>query len=739
MRAVFGSGWAATLDDESANDVCSWHLYSDAVISMTLETTAAASHVPRLYHFLTRTGTAITFHHGVLTVVGAPGRHRVTVPFEDIDEVVETGSWFGARLTIRALSGSQYAIAGLPRAPAASVAAALRNEGVRRARQVAGWCLERERQVRSALAGERYLRHGEGENLRRQLEPATSAARPAIVRRHLGRGARQALDRLESAQAAAEFEQARADANRRFVSAAIPAVKRATAAALAFDPTDEQAAAIATDEEATLVLAGAGTGKTGVITGKIAHLVHNCGVAPEEILVLAFNRKAAEEIRQRIGGGLSGCEVRTFHAFGRMVMGRASSMPTVSLMATDDTHRSQQIDRILGDLIGDAADARKMLDFVAYHGQPYRSPFEFADLSAYHDYTRSIELRTLNGDLVKSHEELVIANFLARKGVKVKYEAPYPVETADSRHRQYQPDFYLPDYDIYIEHFALNENGQAPRGWHRYRESADWKRSIHTRHGTRLIETYSWQHGDRRLLHELERRLREYGVRFEPVPPERLLQSLRATVVSWLSLLLAAFLNLVKTAGLTMRELRQRTSTHPLSGTVRSRAFLDLFERVWLRYEALLKEENAIDFNDLINRATEVVEAGRWQSSYRYVLVDEFQDISAGRLALLKALKRQSVAYFLVGDDWQSIYRFAGSDVGLMSSCGDHLGSVKRRELGQTFRYGAAIAGPSSAFVQRNPAQIKRTLKGRETGADDGVTVIAAVRPADGAARALAD
>ena len=347
--------------------------------------------------------------------------------------------------------------------------------------------------------------------------------------------------------------------------------------------------------------------------------------------------------------------------------------------------------------------------------------------------------RTLTGDLVKSHEELVIANFLACKGVKVKYEAPYSAETANTRHRQYQPDFYLPDYDIYIEHFALKENGEAPRGWHRYREDVDWKRGIHRQNGTPLIETYSWQHGDGSLLAELERRLREYGVRFEPVPPERLLQNLRATVVSWLPLLLAAFLNLVKTAGLTMRELRQCASAPPLSGTVRSRAFLDLFERVWLRYEALLKEENAIDFNDLINRATEVVEAGRWRSPYRYVLVDEFQDISAGRLALLKALKRPDAAYFLVGDDWQSIYRFAGSDVGLMSSCGDHLGAVARRELRQTFRYGAAIAGPSSAFVQRNPAQIKRTLRGRETGADDGVTVIAAVRAADGAARALAD
>ena len=95
------------------------------------------------------------------------------------------------------------------------------------------------------------------------------------------------------------------------------------AAALAALPnplTDEQAESVATDEDVTLVLAGAGTGKTSVVVGKVAHLVRNEGVSPDEILVLAFNRKAAAEIKERLPGDLSTAHVHTFHGFGRRVI-----------------------------------------------------------------------------------------------------------------------------------------------------------------------------------------------------------------------------------------------------------------------------------------------------------------------------------------------------------------------------------------------------------------------------------
>ena len=144
------------------------------------------------------------------------------------------------------------------------------------------------------------------------------------------------------------------------------------------------------------------------------------------------------------------------------------------------------------------------------------------------------------------------------------------------------------------------------------------------------------------------------------------------------------------------------------------------------RYQKLLDDEKALDFHDLINLAREHIRKGRWKSQYRYVLVDEFQDISAGRMALIQTLGGKDVAYFLVGDDWQSIYRFAGSDVGLMRDCGNLPGHVEERTLSRTFRFGNGILGPSTEFVKRNPEQTQRQLTSASTAEDGGITVVAA-------------
>ena len=117
----------------------------------------------------------------------------------------------------------------------------------------------------------------------------------------------------------------------------------------------------------------------------------------------------------------------------------------------------------------------------------------------------------------------------------------------------------------------------------------------------------------------------------------------------------------------------------------RARRFFRLFTHTRAEYQHLLLQENAIDFHDLINQATELIRTKQWPNPYRYVLIDEFQDISDGRMALASSLKQPGLAYFLVGDDWQSIYQFAGSRVGLINTCDQHLGHTERLHLTRTF------------------------------------------------------
>ena len=542
--------------------------------------------------------------------------------------------------------------------------------------------------------------------------------------------ARHALAQIRQMLIPERIEPERQAANDAFVSDVLTRVRAVTQDISKYGLTGEQAKAVATDEDVTLVLAGAGTGKTVVITAKIAHLVRNQEVPPERILILAFNRDAAQEIRDRLPQDLQGANVLTFHAFGLQVIASQGQVPTISTMASDPFALNKAIETFLAQLVNDPDIGNVAVRLMANMPADYKAPFDFRNENEYQRYIREVELRALSGDRVKSFEELEIANWLTQNGIPFRYERIYPEDTRTREYRQYQPDFWIPGHDIYIEHFALNGDGSAPRGWTGYAEGVQWKRRKHQEKGTTLIETYSWQHRQESLLPTLRQKLEEAGVEFQPISRDQLVAKLGRERISPLCGLLCAFLNHAKSSNLSHQELKERIAT--AGDPKRADAFLQVFDKARQLYEARMTDEKALDFHDLINQAIAHLQEGATGHDYSHVLVDEFQDISTGRMELLKALRRPDVAYFLVGDDWQSIYRFTGSRVSLVRNVAQHLGHTRVETLTQTFRFGRKILEPSSRFIQENPEQTRRTLKPNPDVNDKGLTVVATRDPADG-------
>lgn len=678
----------------------------------------------------------VCFSDGWLRVEDGRGGLMQRTAVEDLEDVTIRRRWFSSRLTIRTVRGSVAEVGGLHKKQASRVRDAVHDAAAERASALEGGLIDVDERLHGLLLGGRYVRHSEMPVVHESLVSVVRQC-GGLISGRLAAHARDALVRLVDLESVESMEKARRRANEAAVSGLVGAVAAAADAAAGARITDEQAEAIATDEDVTLVLAGAGTGKTTVIAAKIAHLVHNEEVDPGQILVLVFNTKARDEIVGRLRGELSKADVRTFHAFGRGVVAGCEGSPTLSRMAEDDHVRNSQIDAILDGLLTGDETSGVVARYLMYHDEPCYSPFDFETHDEYEAYYRTVELRTLSRDLVKSIEELRIANCLTENGVRFVYEAPYEHPTVTHQRRQYLPDFFLPDYRIYIEHFALDEHDNPPPHWDSYAEGVEWKRKTHRRHGTTLIETFSRDHkrGTWRstLLSELEVR----GVVLSPVPRQDLITLLSETKIRRLSGLLATFLNHAKTSNVSADVLESRARAR--GDVYRNLAFLDVFGQVRERYERLLTEAGEMDFHDLINRAAGHIRAGRWRSPYRYVLVDEFQDTSAGRMDLLRALGGDGVAYFVVGDDWQSINRFAGSDVSLVRNCGGHLGHVQHRTLTRTFRYGDGILAPSTKFVKRNPEQTQRPLRTASTAPDHGITIVAADDPLEGATSALRD
>lgn len=506
--------------------------------------------------------------------------------------------------------------------------------------------------------------------------------------------------------------------------------------------TPEQRLAVITDEDATLVLAGAGSGKTSVIVAKAAYLLQRRIRRPQEVLLMAFGKDAAAEMESRIEARTGEkVDARTFHALGyEIIRDVENGAPALAPHASDEAQfRTLLRDILINDVATRPVLALLLLKWFSEFETPYKSEWDFKTKHEYYRHVESRELRTLQGEVVKSFEELEIANWLYVNGIAYEYEPDYEYDLPENNRKAYQPDFHLKDSGIYIEHFGVRKSlghenevvlTTAPYVDRKtYLEGMEWKRNVHRDHGTTLIETYSYERVEGRLTDALKTKLEPY-VTFDPISPEHVLEQLSGMgQIDAFTQTLGTFLRHFKSSASTIEQCRRRA--RKVKDKARSLAFLEIFEPLYINYQERLGTR--IDFEDMIVRATEHVRSGRYRSPYRHLLVDEFQDISEDRAQLLKALKQQhsDARIFAVGDDWQSIYRFTGSDIHLMRNFGAEFGGKFASDnsvhsivdLGRTFRSIDRIALPARTFVLKNPTQITKQVAPAGKGSDPAISV----------------
>lgn len=511
--------------------------------------------------------------------------------------------------------------------------------------------------------------------------------------------------------------------------------------------TPEQRLSVVVDEDATLVLAGAGSGKTSVITAKAAHLVKAGIRLPEEILLLAFAKNAAEEMSERVEAR-SGVPIvaRTFHAIAYDIIGVVEgSKPALADHATDDLAFTALIKQILKDLVHTLTEVSKAIVrwFAHFLVEP-KTEWDFKTKHEFYTHLEQQDLRTLQGEKVKSYEELQIANWMYENGIEYEYEPVYEHKIAETGRRDYQPDFRLIENGVYIEHFGVRRQIMAD-GSERlstapfvdrdeYLAGMEWKRTVHAEHETTLVETYSYERQEGRLLTSLAEKLAPF-VTLQPRPLETIYDRVvEMQQVDAFSQLLGTFLRKFKSGGYRVSDCEVRSEQLKLGK--RANAFLEVFAPVFDEYQKRL--EGRIDFEDMILRAAHYTESGKYVSPFRHILVDEFQDISQSRARLVKALKAQhpDVRLFAVGDDWQSIFRFAGSDIHLMRHFGQEFGGAfdsetgihRSVDLGRTFRSVDQIAFAARTFVLQNPAQIPKQIVPAGTASKPVISIVVTAR-----------
>ena len=496
----------------------------------------------------------------------------------------------------------------------------------------------------------------------------------------------------------------------------------------------EQRTSVLNDEKSALTIAGAGSGKTLTICGKVMYLIQHDHVKPEDVLLLSYSKKSADDLNDKISKIDERLTVGTFHKLGLDILKEINNQ----VFTVEEQYNAIIEQYFREEMRNRPHIMEKVLDYFALYLTPNRRNKKYHDEGELYEDLRKTDFRTLKTmllelsndydkretikkELVKSFEEMAIANFYFINGIDYVYEAPYCVDTATNEKRQYTPDFFLKKYKIYHEHYGIDKDG-IPHQFEgeearRYVDSMSWKRNTHAQNNTICIETYSYEFDDGTVFSKLEKELKSRGVEFKKLTADKILEALDSiydgqNFKSFINLI-KSFLSLYKARYNDVSHFRDLRSSKFANSYEKSRAnlFLDIVQDVYVYYRNYLKSEDKIDFDDMILQSVETLDKTS-SFAYKYIIVDEFQDISYSRMQFLKKLiSKGDSRLYAVGDDWQAIYRFSGCDLDIFLNFDNYFGHSAINYITSTHRNSQELQDIAGPFIKANPEQYNKVIK----------------------------
>lgn len=499
---------------------------------------------------------------------------------------------------------------------------------------------------------------------------------------------------------------------------------------------DEQRRACLDDEDYSLIIAGAGAGKTTTLAAKVKYLIDIKKIDPKDILIISFTNKAVNELRDKIVKKLGyDVPITTFHSCGRAIVKKDVNYAETSIctdnfffirdymnkLVTEDKELLSELIMLFAFYLDLPEDISKNISL-----EDHFTLLETSDFSTLKScvqeyiYKNLKENKTIQNEILRSNEEVVIANFLFLNSIDYEYEKPYkyPIPNAN---KLYTPDFYIKqgDNECYIEHFGITEDGKNTRyseaELETYIVNMKYKIMHHAIHHTNLITTYSKYNDGRSLIEHLQEELEKKGFKLEKKNSEDIYNAIVSNsdnkYIYKFCKIASRFISLFKAKNYNDAyfDVLKRKTNNP-----RNILFLKIMEKVYLAYQLYLKENNYVDFDDMINESARLlkeVEAVRDKVNFKYILIDEYQDISRARLNMVKEIKAATNAKIsVVGDDWQAIYGYAGSEVNLFTKFKEEMGYASILKITRTYRNAQEIIDIAGAFIQKNNAQIQKQL-----------------------------
>ena len=500
-----------------------------------------------------------------------------------------------------------------------------------------------------------------------------------------------------------------------------------------FPPDKDQGTAISSTKKNVEVVARAGSGKTSTIVNRFRFLTEHCKVAPSSVLMLAFNKKAAEELREKIEGLFTTIEAReikmphimTFHALAYSIV-----HPEETLIYDDEEAGartlSKAVQQIIDNKIRDDNWASKIREVMLLH---FKGNWEAIETGGHNlseeqqlIYRRSLPNQTLNNEYVKSYGEKVIANILFEHAIEYSYEKYFKWTDGSP----YRPDFTVYTSDgkpVIIEYFGLVGSSE-------YDQLTVRKEEYWNSRGIQLIEVFPADVSGEidNLTKELLEFLEEGGVRYRKLSEKEIWERIKERAIDEFTKAVTSFIGRCRKKDLSVENLRELVQDYT-SELPTEELFLELACSIYEDYLKKLKRENLEDFDGLISRAIEDISQGKtgfdsWKTrgdlrDLSYIMVDEYQDFSFLFDRFLNTIRIlcPQADIFCVGDDWQAINAFAGSDVQYFHAFTQRYADSGRYTLQTNYRSKKEIVDIATNLMAQNESErrIRAAKSGRGT------------------------
>ncbi|MDD3241339.1 MAG: UvrD-helicase domain-containing protein [Bacilli bacterium] len=506
---------------------------------------------------------------------------------------------------------------------------------------------------------------------------------------------------------------------------------------------EQQREAITIDSDNLLVVAGAGSGKSTTMVAKVKYLIDKCGYKESEIVVVSFTKKVKEELSEIIHDkfGLKNVAVTTFHSLGLEIINK-SGEDVADVVDEKGQYKifSNYIKNVLFkdkekfSLLNDAFSKylnfgdqwMSFDDFDTYHTKSFVDKFNKSEESIKVYIENQILRRrqykkTINGEYTASKEEVDIANLLYINGIDYNYELK--LNNGYKKGRGYHPDFYIHqlEKENYIEHFGVDQDGSNSM----YSESElknylsilkikdKYINSYENRN--KFIVTYSRYDNGKTYLTDLIDQLKHNGYVPHKRSDEEIFAKLMDTGTDYyfsvfVDKILVPVISMYKQSGYSYRDYDSLIESN--DGNLKNQLIvLKMFHEY---YEKELSNKHLIDFEDMILKAytlMPIIKEKDLGVDYKYLIIDEYQDISNQRLNLVKRLVDLFDAKVMaVGDDWQTIFGYAGSRIDLFKNFSKELPNSDQVAIEHTYRNSQELIDIAGEFVLKNPYQIKKHL-----------------------------